>query len=48
MSLVPFGLVHLPWWGYVLVTFLTIETMFLGVKRPGARESALGRPASAP
>jgi stearoyl-CoA desaturase (delta-9 desaturase) len=31
MSLVPFGLVHLPWWGYVLVTFLTIETMFLGV-----------------
>jgi stearoyl-CoA desaturase (delta-9 desaturase) len=21
----------LPWWGYVLVTFLTIETMFLGV-----------------
>ncbi|GAC1693786.1 MAG: fatty acid desaturase [Steroidobacteraceae bacterium] len=31
MSLVPFGLVHLPWWGYVLVTFATIETMFLGV-----------------
>jgi stearoyl-CoA desaturase (delta-9 desaturase) len=31
MSLVPYGLVPLPWWGYVLVTFLTIESMFLGV-----------------
>src|SRR5580658_9702889 len=31
MSLSPYGLVQLPWWGYVLVTFLTIETMFLGV-----------------
>ena len=31
MSLSPYGLFELPWWGYVLVTFLTIQTMFLGV-----------------
>ena len=31
MSLLPYGLVELPLWGYFLVTFLTIETMFLGV-----------------
>src|SRR5215472_8205037 len=31
MSLSPYGLIELPWWGYVLVTFVTIETMFLGV-----------------
>jgi stearoyl-CoA desaturase (Delta-9 desaturase) len=31
MSLSPYGLVSLPWWGYVLVTFLTIQSMFLGV-----------------
>ena len=31
MSLLPYGLVELPVWGYFLVTFLTIETMFLGV-----------------
>ena len=31
MSLSPYGLVELPVWGYFLVTFLTIETMFLGV-----------------
>ncbi len=31
MSFSPYGLIELPWWGYVLVTFLTIETMFLGV-----------------
>jgi len=31
MSLLPYGLFELPWWGYVLVTFLTIQTMFLGV-----------------
>jgi stearoyl-CoA desaturase (delta-9 desaturase) len=31
MSLSPYGLVALPVWGYVLVTLLTIETMFLGV-----------------
>jgi stearoyl-CoA desaturase (Delta-9 desaturase) len=31
MSLSPYGLIELPWWGYVLVTFVTIQTMFLGV-----------------
>jgi stearoyl-CoA desaturase (delta-9 desaturase) len=31
MSLFPYGLMHLPVWGYCLVTFLTIQTMFLGV-----------------
>jgi stearoyl-CoA desaturase (delta-9 desaturase) len=31
MSLSPYGLFELPWWGYLLVTFLTIQTMFLGV-----------------
>ena len=32
MSVVsPYGLFELPWWGYVLVTFGTIEVMFLGV-----------------
>jgi stearoyl-CoA desaturase (delta-9 desaturase) len=31
MSLIPYGLFELPWWGYVLVSFLTIESMFLGV-----------------
>jgi len=31
MSLLPYGLVELPVWGYFLVTLLTIETMFLGV-----------------
>ena len=31
MSLLPYGLFELPWWGYVLVTFLTIESMFLGI-----------------
>jgi stearoyl-CoA desaturase (delta-9 desaturase) len=31
MSLSPYGLVELPFWGYFLVTFLTIETMFLGI-----------------
>jgi stearoyl-CoA desaturase (Delta-9 desaturase) len=31
MSLSPYGLIELPWWGYVLVTFITIQTMFLGV-----------------
>ncbi|HXZ59505.1 MAG TPA: fatty acid desaturase [Steroidobacteraceae bacterium] len=31
MSLSPYGLVELPWWGYALVTFVTIQTMFLGV-----------------
>src|ERR1700730_3969832 len=31
MSLSPYGLVELPVWGYPLVTFVTIQTMFLGV-----------------
>jgi stearoyl-CoA desaturase (delta-9 desaturase) len=31
MSFSPYGLMQLPMWGYFLVTFLTIETMFLGV-----------------
>src|SRR5258708_7855100 len=31
MSLSPYGFIALPLWGYVLVTFLTIEVMFLGV-----------------
>ncbi len=31
MSFSPYGLIPLPWWGYALVTFVTIETMFLGV-----------------
>jgi stearoyl-CoA desaturase (Delta-9 desaturase) len=31
MSLSPYGLVELPLWGYAMVTFLTIQTMFLGV-----------------
>ena len=31
MSISPYGLFELPWWGYVLVTFGTIEVMFLGV-----------------
>jgi stearoyl-CoA desaturase (delta-9 desaturase) len=30
-DLFPYGLIELPWWGYVLVTFLTIQVMFLGV-----------------
>jgi stearoyl-CoA desaturase (Delta-9 desaturase) len=31
MSFSPYGLVPLPVWGYFLVTFLTIEVMFLGI-----------------
>lgn len=31
MSFSPYGLIALPWWGYVLVTFGTIQSMFLGV-----------------
>src|SRR2546423_4075430 len=31
MSLSPYGLVEVPVWAYALVTFVTIETMFLGV-----------------
>jgi stearoyl-CoA desaturase (Delta-9 desaturase) len=31
LMLSPYGLFELPWWGYVLVVFGTIEAMFLGV-----------------
>jgi stearoyl-CoA desaturase (delta-9 desaturase) len=31
MSFSPYGVIDLPWWGYALVTFVTIQTMFLGV-----------------
>jgi stearoyl-CoA desaturase (Delta-9 desaturase) len=31
MSLSPYGVLELPWWGCALVTFVTIQTMFLGV-----------------
>ena len=31
MSLWPYGLIELPFWGYALVTLVTIQTMFLGV-----------------
>jgi stearoyl-CoA desaturase (delta-9 desaturase) len=31
MSLPLHGLLELPWWGYALVTFATIQSMFLGV-----------------
>ncbi|MBV9345385.1 MAG: fatty acid desaturase [Gammaproteobacteria bacterium] len=31
MSFSPNGLIPLPWWGYVLVTFGTIQSMFLGI-----------------
>ena len=31
MSLSPYGLFELPLWGYCVVTFLTVQTMFLGV-----------------
>jgi stearoyl-CoA desaturase (Delta-9 desaturase) len=31
LSVSPYGLLPLPMWGYVLVTFLSIEFMFLGV-----------------
>jgi stearoyl-CoA desaturase (delta-9 desaturase) len=31
MSLSPYGVLELPWWGYALVSFVTVQTMFLGV-----------------
>ena len=31
MSFSPYGLIELPWWGYILVTFTTIQSMFLGI-----------------
>lgn len=42
MGFSPYGLLELPWWGYVLVTFLTIETMFLGVTLYLHRDQAHG------
>jgi stearoyl-CoA desaturase (Delta-9 desaturase) len=42
MSFSPYGLLELPWWGYFLVTFLTIETMFLGVTLYLHRDQAHG------
>jgi len=31
MSFSPYGLLELPWWGCVIVTFCTVQSMFLGV-----------------
>ena len=42
MGLSPYGLLELPRWGYFLVTFLTIETMFLGVTLYLHRDQAHG------
>jgi stearoyl-CoA desaturase (Delta-9 desaturase) len=42
VSLFPYGLIPLPWWGYVVVTFVTIETMFLGVTLYLHRDQAHG------
>ena len=41
-QLFPYGLIELPWWGYFLVTFLTIEVMFLGVTLYLHRDQAHG------
>jgi len=38
----PYGLVELPLWGYALVTFLTIQVMFLGVTLYLHRDQAHG------
>src|SRR2546429_8143437 len=42
MSLSPYGLVELPVWGYALVTFVTIQTMFLGVRLSLRRDQSPG------
>ena len=42
MDISPYGLLELPLWGYLLVTFLTIETMFLGVTLYLHRDQAHG------
>jgi stearoyl-CoA desaturase (Delta-9 desaturase) len=42
MSVSPYGLLELPLWGYFVVTFLTIETMFLGVTLYLHRDQAHG------
>ena len=43
-SLLPFayGLVELPWWGYVAVVFATIQVMFLGITLYLHRDQAHG------
>jgi stearoyl-CoA desaturase (delta-9 desaturase) len=41
-ALFPYGLVELPWWGYCVVTFATIEVMFLGVTLYLHRDQAHG------
>ena len=38
----PYGLVELPFWGYALVTFLTIQVMFLGITLYLHRDQAHG------
>jgi len=38
----PYGLIELPFWGYALVTFLTIQVMFLGVTLYLHRDQAHG------
>jgi stearoyl-CoA desaturase (Delta-9 desaturase) len=38
----PYGLIELPWWGYVSVTFLTIQVMFLGITLYLHRDQAHG------
>jgi stearoyl-CoA desaturase (delta-9 desaturase) len=37
-----YGLIELPWWGYVSVTFLTIQVMFLGITLYLHRDQAHG------
>jgi stearoyl-CoA desaturase (delta-9 desaturase) len=41
-ALSPYGLFELPWWGYVAVTFVTIQVMFLGVTLYLHRDQAHG------
>jgi stearoyl-CoA desaturase (delta-9 desaturase) len=42
ISLFPYGVVELPFWGYCLVTFATIQLMFLGVTLYLHRDQAHG------
>jgi stearoyl-CoA desaturase (delta-9 desaturase) len=37
-----YGLIRLPWWGYVLVSFVTIQLMFLGITLFLHREQSHG------
>jgi stearoyl-CoA desaturase (Delta-9 desaturase) len=41
-QLSPYGLFELPWWGYVCVTFLTIQVMFLAITLYLHRDQAHG------